>query len=236
MGPITMTTPDRYFSEPRLAALYDSFCVGRDDFDFYFDYVVRADTALDAGCGTGALLREVRVRGHMGRLVGLDPAIGMLAVARQRADIEWIDGTLESVAFDAEFDLAVMCGHAFQVLLTDAEIERTLAAVFKAPRPGCRFAFETRNPDARAWECWHDVHRGTVHNGDGNDVEMHTTLAGPMRDELITFTHTFNCADWDAPETSTSTLRFIRAERLDRLLTNAGFTIEERFGDWNRET
>jgi len=63
-----------------------------------------------------------REAGHSGRLVGLDPAVGMLEQARRRSDIEWILGDLSEVPFDREFGMAVMTGHAFQELITDDEV------------------------------------------------------------------------------------------------------------------
>ena len=45
----------------------------------------------------------------------------MLQQARKRSDIDWILGDLSTVAWDREFDLVVMTGHAFQVLLGDDE-------------------------------------------------------------------------------------------------------------------
>ena len=101
---------DRQFSEPRLAALYDPLC-GREeraDFRFHLPLVMAAGAVLDAGCGTGALLHWARESGHAGRLVGLDPAGGMLQVARTRSDIEWVLGDLSNVAWHRDFDLAVM--------------------------------------------------------------------------------------------------------------------------------
>jgi ubiquinone/menaquinone biosynthesis C-methylase UbiE len=39
---------------------------------------------LDVGCGTGRLLRELRARWPNAKLVGVDPAEGMIAQAKQR--------------------------------------------------------------------------------------------------------------------------------------------------------
>src|SRR5271154_5809004 len=125
---------DRLFAEPSLAALYDLFSPSerRSDFEFYLPYVMSARAVLDVGCGTGALLRRARESGHSGRLCGLDPAIGMLEQARKRSDIEWILGDLSSLSFDREFDLIVMTGHAFQVLVEDSELRASLAAIRSA--------------------------------------------------------------------------------------------------------
>lgn len=62
---------------------------------------------LDVACGTGVLAREAAaVVGERGLVAGLDPTLGMLAVARQLAPaVEWKLGTAESLPFeDGAFD------------------------------------------------------------------------------------------------------------------------------------
>jgi SAM-dependent methyltransferase len=232
---LAAATPDAYFADAQLAALYDLFCADRADFDFYLPYVIAAPSVLDVGCGTGALLKGARAKGHAGRLCGLDPAAGMLAQARVHDDIEWVQGTLSSAGWKNEFDLVLMTGHAFQVLLDDDEISQAFAAVHAALKPGGRFAFETRNPLARAWEKWSGAYRGRVEGPDGL-VSMRTRLDAPMQNERVTFTHVFECPAWSTVKTSTSTLRFIGVETLTRMLEESGFAIEERFGDWDRQS
>src|SRR5262245_100810 len=65
---------------------------------------------LDVGCGTGVLAREVtsRVRSS-GRVVGIDPSPGMIAVAKKLTPaVDWRDGAAESLPFpDQSFDAVV---------------------------------------------------------------------------------------------------------------------------------
>lgn len=65
---------------------------------------------LDVACGTGALAREVASRvTSSGRVTGIDPGPGMVAVARELAPtIDVREGTAESLPFpDRSFDAVV---------------------------------------------------------------------------------------------------------------------------------
>jgi SAM-dependent methyltransferase len=227
---------DRLFADADLASLYDQFCPRgqRSDFDFYLPFVMSAKAVLDVGCGTGALLHEARDAGHPGRLCGLDPAPGMLAQARKGPGIEWVLGDLASTHWDSEFDLIVMTGHAFQVLIEDDEIRRSLAAIRSALTDDGRFVFETRNRLAREWENWTPENPVEFADADGVNVQLARRVTATVDDRLVTFTHTFTGARWNQPQVSTSTLRFLDAASLLPFLVDAGLAIEEQYGDWNR--
>jgi SAM-dependent methyltransferase len=128
------------------AAWYDVLNPWGPSDDFYLGLVMAAGRVLDVGCGTGTLLHRARDAGHAGRLCGLDPDPAMLDQARARTDVEWVLADAASAAWDREFDLAVMASHAFQELVGDDELRRSLRAVRAALRDGGRFAFETRHP------------------------------------------------------------------------------------------
>jgi len=226
---------DRHFADPDLAVWYDAFCPWdeRDDLAFYLPMVMRARAVLDVGCGTGQLLRRARDDGHAGRLCGLDPGGGMLAVARARTDIEWVQGDLASAPPQDRFDLIVMSGHAFQVLVTDDELRVALATIRAALTDHGRFAFETRNPAARAWERWTADHVTEVSDGTGTVVRMTNVADGPVGD-TVSFTSTYACPRWPAPKQSRSTLRFLEAPAVASFLAEAGLAIDRQYGDWDR--
>jgi SAM-dependent methyltransferase len=228
---------DRLFSDTDLAALYDPLCPReqRADFDFYLPLVMAAPSVLDVGCGTGSMLHEARQLGHVGRLCGLDPAPGMLAQARKRPDIEWVLGNLASVAWERRFDLVVMTGHAFQALIGDDELRSSLTTIRSALTENGRFAFETRNPLAREWENWRPENAVEVTDANGNTVRVQTQLDRPFDGSTVSFTHTFTSLTWDRPKVSWSTLRFLSTDGLLALLGETGFTVEEQFGDWDRQ-
>ncbi len=145
---------DQHYLDPRLAALYDIENTRGADTDFYLRLAadLGARKILDLGCGTGLLTRELAVDGR--QVVGVDPAPAMLAVARQQPGaerVQWVEGDA-SVLETPAADLVVMTGNVAQVFLEDAEWVATLRAIHAALRPGGHLAFESRNPDARAWE------------------------------------------------------------------------------------
>lgn len=224
---------DLLFADAELAALYDRMNPGRDDFAFYRPMIMEAASVLDVGCGTGAMLHEARDAGHRGRLCGLDPAPGMLAQARRRTDIEWVLGDLSTVAWDGAFDLVVMTGHAFQVFVEDEDLRAALAAVRAALSADGRFAFETRNPTARAWEAWETEVRGAVVSDVGK-VSVTRKITAPFDGRVVSFSHVFQSEAWDQPRVSHSTLRFLDQAGLAAALTHAGLAIEAQFGDWDR--
>lgn len=206
----------------------------RADFDFYLPLVMSARAALDVGCGTGAMLDEARKAGHKGRLCGLDPAAGMIAQARKRLDIEWILGDLTSANFERAFDLIVMTGHAFQVFLEDDEIRSALAAIRAALTPDGRFAFETRNPQAKAWEEWKPDAQFKFRDASGAKIQIARQVTAAYDGRTVSFMHTFTSPAWAEPRISQSTLRFLDAAALAAFLAEAGLEIEEQYGDWDR--
>lgn len=68
-------------------------------------------SVLDVACGTGILAREIfQSLEKSGRVVGLDPNLGMLAVAEEHESrIEWKQGVAESLPFDSNVFDMVLC-------------------------------------------------------------------------------------------------------------------------------
>jgi SAM-dependent methyltransferase len=224
------------FSDADAAALYDVLNPWdperSPDNRFYDGLVMAAGSVLDVGCGTGSMLHRARVHGHRGRLVGLDPDRAALVRARRRTDVEWVEGTAADAGWDGEFDLATMTSHAFQCLVTDAELRASLAAVRAALREGGRFAFETRHPQARAWEAWNPSNASDVVDASGRALRVWHEVESVAGD-MVTFTGTTAEPDGSVLRVDRTSLRFLDVARLDTFLTGAGFGTEARYGDWH---
>ena len=93
------------------------------------------DRVLDVGCGEGALTGKIIARGA--EVLGIDSSPEMVAAAKARG----IDALLldaKDMAFDAEFD-AAFSNAALHWML---DKRRVAAAIFRALKPGWRFAGE----------------------------------------------------------------------------------------------
>jgi len=222
------------YSDDEAAALYDLLNPWGPSDDFYLVLAIEAASVLDVGCGTGTLLHRVRQAGHAGRLCGVDPDPAMLARARRHPGIEWVLGTAASMAWDAEFDLAVMTGHAFQCLVGDDELRASLAAIRRALVPGGRFAFETRNPLAREWETWHPANATVVVDPAGRPLRVSHRVESVAGD-VVTLTETTSTPEGAPLRVDRASLRFLDVDRLRTFLAEAGFGIEAQYGGWSRQ-
>jgi SAM-dependent methyltransferase len=200
---------------------------------FYDELVLAADSVLDVGCGTGAMLARARELGHQGLLAGLDPDPAAIARARRRRpDVEWRLGPAAGIRWRAEFSLATMASHAFQCLVTDDELRASLAAIRGALTPRGRFAFETRHPQARAWADWTAAQVTDVVAA-GRELrvwhEVESVAGG-----VVTFTGITAAPDGTVLRTDRTSLRFLDADALAAVLGAAGLAIEAQYGDWDR--
>jgi SAM-dependent methyltransferase len=150
---------DRPYEDPVLAGLYDVLNRWGPGDDYYLELVMSAGSVLDLGCGTGQLLKRAAAERHSGVLVGVDPAAAMLVeAARDPSPVTWLQADARTVDLGRLFELVTMTGHAFQEFLTDDDVRMLLSNVHRHVELGGRFAFETRNPAARAWERWTPEH------------------------------------------------------------------------------
>jgi SAM-dependent methyltransferase len=225
------------YSDADAAALYDllnPWDPARYPGDaFYHELVMAADAALDVGCGTGTMLHRARQSGHPGPLVGLEPDPAMLGRARRRSDIEWVAGVAADAAWDRKFDLATMTGHAFQCLVGDDELRASLTAIRAALCEGGRFAFETRHPQARAWEDWNPANASEVVDAAGRRLRVWHQVERLVGD-VVTFTETTSDLDGTVLRVDRVSLRFLDVPTLGAFLVGAGLGIEAQYGDWRR--
>lgn len=221
--------PDLHYEHPRLAAIYDVGNGWSEDRDFYLSLGGEGKKRiLDLGCGTGALCNAYAARGHA--VTGVDPASAMLDMAKRTAHgdrISWVHSTAQAFRSDDRFDLIIMTGHAFQVLLDESDVAETFGTVRDHLADDGRFVFESRNPSVDWWKRW-DGGRAD-HSFEGTVFHETRRMLSREGDGLRFETH------YHFPEetlTSTSELRFLGAEAITAHLAAGGLVVETLLGDW----
>jgi SAM-dependent methyltransferase len=233
--------PSASYTDPRLAALYDTLNPPGAGTSFYLSLAgglprrpgQAAAYILDLGCGTGRLACELAARGH--QVTGADPAAAMLEVARRRpggARVRWIETDAAGLSGPARFDLVIMTGHVFQLLLSDQDVRAALAAVGRHLAPGGRLAFETRNPLVREWQYWSPRETRQHVEAAGLAADVHYDIRS-VHGELVSYETCFAFAGGERL-VAADTLRFMDAGQLAGFLAGAGRTPVAWYGDWDR--
>ncbi|MFI9787951.1 class I SAM-dependent methyltransferase [Kitasatospora sp. NPDC051984] len=220
---------DECFTDPQLAALYDTLDPDRSDL---LSYVALADelgarSVLDLGCGTGVFALLLAERGI--EVTGVDPAAASVEVARAKPGgdgVRWICGDATTLPL-LRVDLVTMTANVAQAITDPADWLATLRGAHAALRPGGHLVFETRDPSRRAWEGWT---REATHQLDDlpevGQVESWIDLLDVNR-PLVTFRSHYVFASDGRHLTSDSTLRFRERAEVTADLQAAGFDLSE---------
>ncbi len=225
-------TEDINYQNARLAEVYDLDNPWGQDNDFYFGLAGPGPCrVLDLGCGTGTLCCALAERGH--RVTGVDPAAPMLAVAGRKPyaeRVEWIQSRAQDYRSENRFDLIVMMGHVFQILLADGDVLAILDTMRRHLKPGGKAAFETRNPSIDWAHVW-GTHPPVEHPLPSGRLCETLEITG-QSGELISFQQRYEFPDLTL--TSSSTLRFLSRTQVEDFIARSGFVVREVFGDWDR--
>lgn len=222
-----MPALDLHYIDPRLVALYDLDSGWSSDRDYYFAQATTPGTRiLDLGCGTGLLATAYARQGHP--VTGVDPSAQMLQVARSRPggdSVRWIQAAAQSFEASGSYDLVVMTGHAFQVLLTEADAAAVFARIRNSLVPGGRWVFESRNP-AYDWAGrWNYTFE--LQTPDGSVCESRRLLR--FDQGLLHFELSYDFREQRL--ISTSCLRFWRFDEIVAGLASAGLAVFGCQGD-----
>lgn len=216
------------YHDPEIAAIYELANPLGQDAKFYLSLAgLPSCSVLDLGCGTGALCCAFGERGN--RVTGVDPAAAMLAVARSKPyaeRVEWVECSAQTYRSEQHFDLIVMTGHAFQVLLTDADALAVLETMRLHLKLDGMVAFDTRNQRIDWVGEWTEGSR----NLPGGQITETLNITDAY-DEFISFQTSYRCLEKTL--TTNSTLRFPSREHVEAVITRSGMMVREVFGDWN---
>ena len=221
--------PDTHYINPKLVEIYDLDSGWSLDRDFYLSLAgPKPQTILDLGCGTGLLCNAYAANNHY--VTGVDPSPAMLEAGRRKEhgnEIEWVQSAAQTFQSDKLFDLIIMTGHAFQVLLEDVDILETFATMRNHLNKGGIIAFESRNPSYKWEKEWNydiviELPTSTVRES-RRFLSMENTR---LRFEL--------CYDFpDETLMSASELRFSSKAQICEYLTGSGLRVDKLLGDWD---
>lgn len=223
---MSVRPPDAEFADPRQAALYDLLDHDRRDLEAYVAIAqdVGASRVVDLGCGTGCLALLLADNGM--HVMGIDPAAASIDVGRNKTGAErvtWVVGDATALDPGTRADLVVMTGNVAQVFVSDEDWHSTLAAIAGALRAGGWLVFETRRPEARAWDAW-DLAPTDVTLPDGRRARVSRSVIN-VDLPLVTFEGTTVVGD-EALH-SRSTLRFREHGEVATGLREHGFSLVE---------
>lgn len=221
-------TLDAHYENQRLADVYDAGNGWSIDRDFYLSLAgTRPKRILDIGCGTGLLCDAYAAHGHI--VTGTEPAASMLNVARKKPSakmIDWVQSTAQSFSSPHRFDLIIMTGHAFQVLLSEVDVQMTFSVMRDHLAKGGRVVFETRNPSLDWLSRWNRTTNLVVKD---QTIRIERKVLKYENDRIQFETH------YQFPEEilkSRSVLRFWHLDEITKLLSDNGLRAEAIYGDW----
>ncbi len=229
---------DLLYNDPALASFYDVENEWMDDSERCFRMAEEARSVLDLGCGTG-LLAVAMAEGGKRRVVGVDPAPAMLAIARAReggGDATFIEADARTVRLEERFELITMTGHAFQCMLTREDrlaLMKTIAAHLAEKG---RFIFDSRNPAAEEWLEWNrdESERVIEHPEQGTFLAWNEASQDPATGIVTYETHYQNLIGTKHYQAK-SRIAFPDKAELEALLKEAGLKAEQWLGDWSGE-
>lgn len=220
---------DEHYRNPKLAALYDLDSGWSIERDFYVRFAGSpANSVLDIACGTGLIASRLAQGGHT--VVGADPAMAMLQVAQRRPGgdlVVWIASTAQTLSLERRFDRIMMTGNAFQVLLTEQDLQAALLVMQRHLAPSGRIAFETRNPEIDWTPRW--GYQIELETKEGPVTEQRKLIV--IHNDLLRFELLYEFPDGRLR--SESTLRFWKRQEIEQHLDSARLRVADVYGDWN---
>ncbi|MEW6109402.1 MAG: methyltransferase domain-containing protein [Nitrospirota bacterium] len=142
------------------------------------------DSILDIGCGTGTLTIELARLAHKGKVVGIDPSIEMLEMAREKTlsagNIALINIPAQKLDFKEEFDL-VYSNSALQWI---KEQEDVIARAYMTLRPNGRVAIQMPAKDF-CWELMENINSAIAFLGlESRYKKMESPWRFPLKEEF----------------------------------------------------
>jgi SAM-dependent methyltransferase len=210
----------------KIARLYDPWSRSVvEDVPFYVEEARRSGgPVVELGVGTGRLAVPIAVEGI--RVIGVDMSAGMLAVARERAELAGVEldlrlGDFRDPPVEGTFPLVTIPFRSLLHMETDADRRAVVRAVHGLLQPGGCFIFDVFSPTSEdvseTHGRWLEREPGIFERADWN--EQRRTLILRVRDENV--------------EAELS-LAWLSVDEWRALLDEEGFDVEGLYGWFDR--
>lgn len=209
------------------------------DLSFYLSLAELAEgPILDIACGTGRISLALANAGYAVTAVDVRPEMLAQAESKYGADeVVWVEQDARELQLRSKFGLAIIAGNAFQHLLTNADRDAVLKAIYRQLKPGGIFAFAVRFPNvtdlARTVETpefWH-----TYLDAEGYEIVVTGTSRYDALAQVVehhTYRH-YAASGIPAAEPTITHLRYTFPQEIEAALKGARFQVEQRLGSFD---
>jgi SAM-dependent methyltransferase len=195
-------------------------------------------SVLELGCGTGRI--TIPLAQHGIDIMGLDIVPGMLARARSKAGdlpIQWIEADVRDFHLGVQFSLICAPGSVFEHLLERGDQEAMLACVREHLAPKGHFVIDIRFPNSELMTNAEEEQDWFSYSDEsGREVRVSgTDTYDPVQQiRQETAYRRWTEADGDVvTKRARLALLFIFPQEMSSLLHYNGFTVLQRYGDWD---
>jgi cyclopropane fatty-acyl-phospholipid synthase-like methyltransferase len=214
-----------------------------EDVSLYINFAELCDgPLLELACGSGRLLVPLACKGY--ELTGVDSSRSMLDLARHALEQAGVaeqctlaQENMSTMRLGQKFSMAFIALGSFGHVCARQEQRQTLAVVRDHLTAGGTFILDISNSDARYMEqlSGQVLHQGTWKRADGTMLTHFISPASSPTKHLLELTHFYEeHRQGEAVQRTVTTTHLYLFEKneLELLLEEAGFAINDVFGDY----
>lgn len=218
-----------------IAIYYDQLNTWGKHDDFFMELLklTQAKKVADLGCGTGRVTMEIAKAGY--EVTAIDPNADAIHFAKNKASadlVTWIVGDSKDLKKEA-YDAVIMTANVAQVFITDESWHTVIQDAYAALKPGGHLIFDTRNPNAKAWEEWlKDDTVEQLHDVNTGDPLLYWDEYEGLDENIFTFYQKIKNESTNIIHEAKVQLVFRSYEEIFQSLKQVGFTTVNAYEDW----